>query len=530
MRSSLRDNFTLASRRRALLLALILLIGAGASAVKVTQPRFKTLVDYQSQKLTWQQCYDNFECSTLRVPIDYSNLKLGIFKLALLRYKATDQKHRIGSLVVNPGGPGASGKDYAYNAESILNPDILSNYDIVGFDPRGVGDSAPIHCLNDAETDASYAADSKPDNPAELVALEKQGREYAAKCLAKTKFLDHYGTVNSARDMDILRLALGDKKLNFLGKSYGTYLGTLYASLFPSNVGRMVLDGAVDPSISAVQQSISQAVGFDKALDSFITDCFTRSDCPLEKQSSKDVSRHELAVKQIIGIFHQAAVSPLLDKIDNSDATKKKFLTGQHARMATESLVVLGTASALYDNESGWPQLRTAIQESVAGYGATFLALGDEYSQRNTQGRYANNETDAGFVIDCLDWPENRTVSQITKDAKVFTTKAPVFGPYLAYGSLACKNFASKSDTAKLISMSRTIDTNPVVIIGTTRDPATPYTWAEGLHSKIHNSRLISLSADGHTGQGRGSTCVDFVVDSYYLSGKLPIADLQCAL
>ena len=229
MRSSLRDNFTLASRRRALLLALILLIGAGASAVKVTQPRFKTLVDYQSQKLTWQQCYDNFECSTLRVPIDYSNLKLGIFKLALLRYKATDQKHRIGSLVVNPGGPGASGKDYAYNAESILNPDILSNYDIVGFDPRGVGDSAPIHCLNDAETDASYAADSKPDNPAELVALEKQGREYAAKCLAKTKFLDHYGTVNSARDMDILRLALGDKKLNFLGKSYGTYLGTLYA-------------------------------------------------------------------------------------------------------------------------------------------------------------------------------------------------------------------------------------------------------------------------------------------------------------
>ena len=520
------------------------------SALKITQPSFEYLADFQSQKLNWQQCYNNFECSALRVPIDYSNLKLGIFKLALLRYKAIDQKDRLGSLVVNPGGPGASGKNYAYNVESIVSPDVLAKYDIVGFDPRGVGDSTPIYCLNDAETDAIYAADSKPDNSAELAKLEKQGREYVAKCLAKTKYLNHYGTVDSARDMDLLRLALGDKKLNFLGKSYGTYLGTLYASLFPRNVGRMVLDGAIDPSVSSVEQSISQAVGFDKALDSFIADCYTRFDCPLVIKSTNNSSKQQFAVNQIIGIFHDAARRPLPNSANNIEASRKQASSNASSqsktdskvankrssiskkdRVATESLVVLGTASALYDSKSGWPQLRTAIKESLSGSGMTFLALADEYSQRNTQGHYGDNETDAGFVINCLDWPESRMMSQIANDAKAFAVKAPVFGPYLAYGSLVCKNFASsKSDSKVSMNASRTIITSPVIIIGTTRDPATPYTWAQGLHSKFQNSRLISLNADGHTGHRRGSTCVDSAVDSYYLSGKLPITDLKCAL
>ncbi|MEK6648974.1 MAG: alpha/beta hydrolase [Actinomycetota bacterium] len=465
---------------------------------------------YQTQRLIWSTCYDNFDCSTLKVPIDYTDLKLGTFNIGLLRYQTTEQSTRIGSLVVNPGGPGASGMEYASNAEYIVSPEILTKYDIVGFDPRGIGQSAPIRCLTNKETDASYAADSKPDNQKELQTLITQARTYIAKCEANTKNITHYSTADSARDMDLLRAALGDKKLNYLGKSYGTYLGTLYAQFFPDRVGRMIFDGAIDPNSSGPEQNITQAVGFDHALNAFIADCYTRSNCPLPKPESR-------AIDQIITTFHSAAIKPL---------------TSKGKRPVTESLIVLGTASGLYDNISGWPQLRIAFKEALAGNGLTFLNLADQYSQRNNDGTYANNETDAAFVIDCLDWQDTRTIAQIEADATTFATAAPIFGPYLAYGALYCQYFPSTPTTTATPSTNHieSIATTPIIIIGTTRDPATPYEWAQGLHRIIQNSRLISLNADGHTGHGRGSVCVDSAVDKYLLTGALPTKDLACSL
>ena len=496
-----------ATKKTVALLAVFALFFAGTYFLRQKDaPAFSTLQDYKSQELSWSTCYDTFDCSTLSVPIDYSDLSIGSFDIGILRHSATDQANRIGSLVVNPGGPGASGMEYAYNAEYIVSSGILAKYDIVGFDPRGVGDSTPIHCLTDKETDANYAADSKPDSPAEFDAQIKQAQQYIAECEAKTPNLTHYGTVNAARDMDLLRIALGDSTLNFLGKSYGTYLGTLYAQLFPDKVGRMILDGAIDPNITAVQQSIAQAVGFDRALNAFITDCYKRKNCSLQKPA-------KAAVKQFIQLFTTAA---------------KKPLTGTPERPVTESLVVLGTASALYDNTSGWPQLRSALKESLKGNGSTFLDLADQYSLRNPDGTYGSNETDAAFVIDCLDWPETRTAAEMFSDAKTFAKAAPVFGPYLAYGALSCKYIPGiENATPRKIT---SITTSPIIIIGTTRDPATPYEWAQALHSEIKNSRLISLNADGHTGHGRGSKCVDSAVDKYLLTGKLPGADLACAL
>ena len=495
-------------------LAFALIASACASNVAIEKP-LSNLAAYENQKLDWETCYEDFQCTDLRVPIDYADLTVGTFKLALLRYRAQDQKNRIGSLIVNPGGPGGSGVDYAFNAEYVFDPDILDRYDIVGFDPRGVNRSAPIECLTDKETDASYAADAKPDTEAELEKSLAESKEFINKCQEANEYLDHYSTANSARDMDILRAALGDKKINFFGKSYGTYLGTLYAQFFPDKVGRMVLDGALDPNISILEQNISQAKGFDVALGAFLDDCAKQSDCPLP------ANRQE-AIDAIIALFTTAATNPLprKTKVENDD------------RVATESLIVLGTASALYDDVDGWPKLRTAFLEGQQGHGDTFLDLADQYSGRSSDGTYASNELDSGAIIDCLDWPATRSAEKTKADAQRFTDAAPIFGPYLAYTNITCKFLTppAKDKFTRTTNKITAIKTAPIIVIGTTRDPATPYDWAVGLHKIFTTSTLISLDADGHTGQGRGSACVDDAVDLYLLQGKTPKKNLICAL
>jgi pimeloyl-ACP methyl ester carboxylesterase len=297
--------------------------------------------------------------------------------------------------------------------------------------------------------------------------------------------------------MDILRQAVGDKQLNYMGKSYGTFLGTLYAQFFPDKVGRMVLDGAVDPTISDFQQSLTQAVGFDKAFAAFAADCNKQSDCPLPK--AKDAT-----IKFMTQLFKQAEKKPIAAKSDE--------------RVLSEFLMVLGTASALYDSATGWPDLRTAIAEAKKGQGDTFLKLVDEYTGRLEDGSYRSNEFDSAAIIDCLDFTDARTIKEMKKDARVFDEKAPLFGPYLAYSGLGCKYFGAPQPTK--ISLSKTANT--IVIIGTTGDPATPYQWAQGLNKILTNSVLLSLTGNGHTGQGQGNTCIDSQVDDFYLKNAIP--------
>lgn len=492
-------------RRNIALIVIVVMVLMGTFSIEKARRIPSSLADYQSQKLLWSRCYDNFECTYLEVPVSYSNFHEGRFKLRVLRLKAANQRKKIGSLVINPGGPGASGVDYAYNAEFIFGPSLLEKYDIVGFDPRGVGASEPIRCLTNAQTDESFAADSKPDNQKELDVLIQQMQEYVSRCEAHTHDIMHYSTADSARDMDLLRSALGQKKLNYLGVSYGTYLGTLYADFFPSKVGRMVLDGAISPIVTSTQQNLTQAIGFDTALNAFIADCYLRKECALARPIKK-------ARDQIISLFESTALKPL---------------SSTSQRPVTESLVVLGTASALYDRATGWPQLRAALKQALTGAGDNFLALADEYAQRNTDGTYSTNETDAQFVIDCLDWKGPRTTSEIVAEAKVFAAKAPVFGPYLAYSGLSCQFFPRLTITSPVI---KKISTTAILIVGTTRDPATPYRWALDLHRTLLNSRLISLNGDGHTGYGHGSTCVDDAVDHYFLTGVPPARDLSCKI
>ena len=483
----------------ALAISSLLLTGC----VQEVKPlKLVTLQDFQEQPIKWRTCFETLKCTDVLVPIDYTNIKLGTFEIAVLKHEASNKEDRIGSLFVNPGGPGASGVEYAYSAEYIVSPQLLALFDIVGFDPRGVGRSNPIQCLTDAETDANYASDSKPDNPAEFETLVKESQDYVAKCEKNTKNLTAYSTENAARDMDVIRSILGDKKLNFLGKSYGTYLGTIYAQLFPDKVGRLVLDGAIDPHATPLEQSLIQAIGFDNALDAFIKDCLQIDTCPLPKNATK---------QYFIDLFNFVA---------------KKPLTTRTKRVATESLVVLGTASALYDNESGWPMLRVALKQAKTGNGYMFLALTDAYSGRQLNGTYPSNEADSGFVIDCLDWNDVRTNNQIAQDSEQFKLQAPVFGPYLSYSGISCKYFNGIKPPIKIDQ----IKTAPIIVIGTLRDPATPYSWALALHKLLTNSLLITLDGDGHTGHGRGSTCVDKTVDTYFTTGKIPTADQKCDL
>jgi pimeloyl-ACP methyl ester carboxylesterase len=312
--------------------------------------------------------------------------------------------------------------------------------------------------------------------------------------------------------MDILRAALGEKKLNYVGKSYGTYLGTLYANIFPNKVGRFVLDGAVDPNIPMKEQNLAQAIGFDKALTAFVNDCATQSDCPFTGTPAQ-------AQATIIATLQAAATTPLPQKNpeDGDD------------RLITESIIVIGMASSLYDDVDGWPKLRQAFTESAQNYGDTFLQLADEYTGRNPDGTFRSNDFDSGAVIDCLDWQDRRTVDQFKADAQEFATKAPVFGPYIAFSGVHCRFFPQPS-TQRAPDSLTSIKTAPIIVIGTIRDPATPYSWSVSLAKIFTGSRLISLDADGHTGHGRGSACVDDAVDAFLLKGSLPSANLSCDL
>jgi pimeloyl-ACP methyl ester carboxylesterase len=294
--------------------------------------------------------------------------------------------------------------------------------------------------------------------------------------------------------MDILRALLGDAKLNFLGKSYGTYLGTLYAKLFPDKVGKFVLDGAVDPTISSIEQTLQQAVGFDSAFVAFANDCIKDSNCVL----TGDV------IAQIQEKLAELHKEPL--KVGN--------------RKLTESLAMYGIAMALYDQEYGWPSLRSALKDLFNGEGKPLLDMADAYTGRDSNGNYQSNDAEALTVISCADFPP----SEIKVDDVV--SAAPLFGKYVAYADINCEYLPKPK--YELISEPITLDSQ-VLVIGTTNDPATPYRWAVKLAEVLVNSKLISVSGDGHTGYNRESDCVDQAVEKYLISGVIPAQNLACS-
>ncbi|MBQ1121288.1 alpha/beta hydrolase [Streptomyces sp. B15] len=471
---------------------------------------------FYDQKLSWHSCGPaEFECATLRVPLDYDkpgdDLKdaAETVGLAVTRTKPQDGKGKPagGSLHVNPGGPGGSAIEYVQQSAALAYPpQVREHYSLVGMDPRGVGRSEPVACLSDKQMDAYTRVDQTPDDAKETDALTAAYGRFAEGCEKRTgKLLGHVSTTEAARDMDVLRAALGDKKLNYVGASYGTYLGATYAGLFPQRSGRLVLDGAMDPSLSARRVNREQTAGFETAFKAFARDCVAMSDCPLGTDGVKEAGKN---------------LSALLARVD-----RKPLKTDDPSRTLTESLATTGVIRAMYD-EGSWPGLREALTAAKKGDGAPLLALSDDYYERGPDGSYSNIMY-ANPAVNCIDLPPAFSgAAEARKSVPSFEKASPVFGRGFAWAALNCAEWPVDPTGEPHRIAAKGAD--PIVVVGTTRDPATPYRWAQGLAGQLTPARLLTYKGDGHTAYLRGSDCVDSAVNAYLVHGKAPKDGTTC--
>ncbi len=481
-----------------------------APSVSVTPqsppPGSEALSRFYSQRLDWTDC-EGAQCATLEVPVDYDNPQGDTLELALVKVPARKESKRLGSLVVNPGGPGGSGVDYARAADFIVGKGVRDAYDVVGFDPRGVGRSSPIDCVTDTQLDAYLGSDPTPDDAAEEQTFADTARRLAQSCASTAgPLLAHVSTKDAARDMDVLRAALGEQKLTYLGKSYGTYLGTVYAGLFPKNVGRMVLDGVVAPDLTPEELNLGQAKGFELATRQWAAYCVRKGDCPLGD-----------TVDEVM-----TGLRTFLTSVDQSPLPR----TGDNAvPRLTEGWASLGIAAAMYD-QGAWQTLVDAMGDAVGGDGTALMQLADQYADRNPGGQYAGNIMEVIYAVNCLDKADSSDLAERHRLAEESLKDAPTWGPFLMWSSLPCGYWPVKATgTTEKISAE---GADPIVVIGTTRDPATPYEWSVRLRDQLADASLITFDGDGHTAYTRSNKCVDGAVDRYYLKGTVPEDGLRC--
>ncbi|MER7464025.1 alpha/beta hydrolase [Streptomyces sp. NPDC097981] len=465
---------------------------------------------YYEQKLSWRDCgVPGFQCATMKAPLDYAHPESGQdVDIAVARRQATGPGKRLGSLVVNPGGPGGSGIGYLQAYAGIGYPaPVRARYDMVSFDPRGVDRSSPVQCLTGPEMDKFTQVDQTPDNAEERAELVTAFKEFAAGCQTRSqRILPHVSTVEAARDMDLLRAVLGDEKLTYVGASYGTLLGATYAELFPGRVGRLVLDGAMDPSRPALELNRDQTGGFETALRSFAKDCAKQPDCPLGKGSP------ESTADRLTEFFRKVDAQPVP--------------SGDPDRPLGESLATTGVIAALYD-ESAWPQLREGLASAMNGDGSGLLGLADSYYEREPDGKYANLMF-ANAAVNCLDQPPAFAGPEAVEAAlPSFEKASPVFGAGLAWASLNCAYWPVKATGAAGALAAK--GAAPIVVVGTVRDPATPYKWAQALAQQLDSGVLLTYDGDGHTAYGRGSSCIDTAINTYLLDGTPPKAGKKCS-
>ncbi|WP_299056800.1 alpha/beta hydrolase [uncultured Nocardioides sp.] len=468
------------------------------------------LEPFYSQQVEWEECPTGagLECATMTVPLDYAEPEGETLDLALLRNPADEGADRVGSLVVNPGGPGAPGTQYAAVSDFVFRAPILEAFDIVGFDPRGTGSSSPVDCLDDERLDALYAADPAPDTGAERQELTGLYDDLAAGCAADGPLAEHVSTREAAQDVDVLRAVLGESSLTYFGASYGTKLGATYADEFPDRVGRLVLDGGIDVSLSSREVTLGQAGGFETALTAYVTDCVDGGDCYL----GDDVD---------------AGLDTVADFL--ADVDDEPLAVGD--RELTAGTAFYGLATPLYSEQS-WPQLDEALGAALDGDGAGMLAFADAYSSRQPDGSYADNSSEAIYAVNCLDDPYALPVSDVPGEVGDFERVSPTFGEVFAYSLSSCQGFpgAGPDATGSGPEPGETIaqGAEPIVVVGTTRDPATPYEWSQALADQLESGVLVSRDGDGHTGYNQGNACVDDAVESYLVEGTVPDDGLEC--
>ncbi|MDT0308402.1 alpha/beta hydrolase [Streptomyces sp. DSM 44917] len=465
---------------------------------------------YYDQRLSWSPCGGGgWECAELTVPLDYENVdRSEDIQVTVTRLPATGPGERIGSLLLNPGGPGSSAADFAQGVAEYLFPgEVRARYDMVGVDPRGTGGSEPVECLTGPEMDEYTLTDRTPDSEAEVNELVASMEEFAQGCAEDAgELLGHISTIETARDMDVARAVLGDERLHYLGFSYGTKLGAVYAGLFPQRAGRLVLDAAVDPRLPTRDADREQAGGFETAFRAFAEDCASQADCPLGTGDT------------------DAASQALLDFFAEVDA--RPIPSGDPERPLTESLATTGVASALY-SEAAWPELRGALTAAMEeGDGAGLLTLSDSYNDREADGTYGSSMF-AFPAISCLDSPAgNADPEEVREALPAYEEASPTFGADFAWATLLCAAWPLEP-TGEPVTVNAA-GAPDILVIGTTRDPATPYAWAQGLADQLDSGILLTRDGDGHGSYGSGNACVDGAVNAYLLQNTSPEDGSTC--
>jgi pimeloyl-ACP methyl ester carboxylesterase len=464
------------------------------------------LAPFYGQTVDWQLCRDDaFECGTLTVPVDYRDPTGETIDLALLKVPAADQDARVGSLVINPGGPGASGVEYASYARAAFRDPILDAFDVVGFDPRGTGDSDPVDCLSDSALDTYLNGDPVPDDRAAETAFGQEREAFWQGCADNSDdVLGHITTVEAARDMDVLRSALGENQLTYFGASYGTQLGATYADLFPAQVGRFVLDGAVDLRLDPRESALRQAGGFETALRSFLQSCVDAGDCDLGDSV-------DAGLATITDLLASLATDPVP--------------TADSDRPLTEGAAFNGISAALYSQDT-WSFLQQGLTSARDGDGTLLQAIGDAQSGRQPDGTYATNLYEAFPAISCLDNPYSVAPDQVAAQVPDFVAASPTFGEAFAWGMVACRGITDQA-TEKDRSITAA-GAAPIVVVGTTRDPATPYSGAVSMAEQLESAVLVTRDGDGHTGYNQGNDCVDEAIESYLVDDVVPQDGLTC--
>lgn len=443
-----------------------------------------------------------FSCGKLAAPLDYSEPDGETVDVFVVRVRSDNQSQRVGSLLVNPGGPGGSGVNLAAGLVSALSEDLLDRFDVVGFDPRGVGLSDPVQCISDKQKDQLSAAN--PD--VRTAAGRAQSRALSAavvkSCVAKYgPDLGHFNTEETARDMDLIREAVGDAKLNYLGYSYGTRLGAAYAHQFPTRIRAAVLDGAVDPVADELTVSERQTKAFEAAFDQFAADCLTRPDCAT-------LGNPRSAVRALIA------------------AADRKPIPGSGetaSRRATGGILTIGVASALYD-QSQWNDLGQALVAAQDGDGAGIIALADQYLERDPETGHYSNILDANLAINCNDSTLQVTDALVATVASKWISKYPIFGPNAAASLYSCYSWPRSENPLPPASAP---GAPPILVIGTLHDPATPYAATAVLAKALGSGVVLTWNGEGHTAYPK-TACITSKVDSYLITATPPASGDSC--
>lgn len=438
------------------------------------------------------------QCGWVTVPLDYADPTGRTIDIAVARLAAADPADRIGSLVINPGGPGVSGIDDLATELSVMPSGLRDRFDIVSFDPRGVERSSPVNCGGPAVGQGGPLDDPAPTTSAGVLTLIGDDQAYARDCEAHAgDLLPYMSTVDTALDLERIRVALGDPELTFIGHSYGTLLGATYAELFPTHVRAMVLDGPLDPALTTDQMTRDQAEGFENALDQFFTWCAQSSSCAWRPAGD--------ATAAVLALLARARQQPI---------------AAGGGRVAGPGELYRALLAGLYSSSS-WPTLGQALAAAADGDGSPVVALSDSYSRDGS-----TNGADAASAITCLDLPVSRNLAVYPALAAEDATVAPVFGPMLAWGEMGCARWpvAATRQPAPI----RAAGTPPILVVGTTGDPATPYAWAQALAGQLADATLLTWQGQSHVAYFY-SACVRADYEAYLVDLTVPAPGTICS-